>query len=167
MPNMEMLVEQYGKVIYGLCRKLTACRFDADDLYQQTFLIAMGKEFRDDGNPKALLTSICIAQWKNDVRKKSRRQRLAPVSELEPESIGTLVEPEEQLQRKQQLDALRQIVAKLDDRCRLPVLLYYGMDMSVSEVAAALHCPAGTVKSRLSAARAKIKKELEVTGYDG
>lgn len=166
MPNMEVLVEQYGTAIYSLCRRLTDSRFDAEDLYQQTFLIAMGKQFQDDKNPKALLTSICIAQWKNEVRKRSRRNRIAPMSEQEPQDIRSPEEPEALLAEKQQKAALRQIVAKLDDRCRLPVLLYYGMEMPVSEIAEVLHIPVGTVKSRLSSAREKIRKELEVTGYD-
>lgn len=166
MPSMEVLVEQHGKDIYGLCRRLTTSRFDADDLYQQTFLTAMSKQFRDDGNCKALLVSICIAQWKNEVRKHSRRNRIAPEKPLEEQQIFAAAEPETLLQEKQQKAALRAVVAKLDDRCRIPVLLYYGMEMPLSEIAGVLHIPVGTVKSRLSAAREKIKKELEVTGYD-
>lgn len=167
MPNIETLVEEYGKLIYGLCRKLTDSIHDADDLYQQTFLIAMGKDFREDGNSRALLVSICIAQHKNDVRKKHRRQRIAPITELEPDAVGTFSGPETEMERREQLAALRRIVANLEEKCRLPVLLYYGMEMPVEEIAQALHIPAGTVKSRLFAARKKIKRELEVTGYDG
>ena len=103
----------------------------------------------------------------NDVRKHSRRQRIAPVVEAEPETVGADIGMEAQMEKREQLAQLRKIVSKLDDRCRLPVLLYYGMEMPIAEIAEVLHIPAGTVKSRLASAREKIKRELEVTGYDG
>ena len=42
------------------------------------------------------------------------------------------------------------------DRLRAPVLLHYYADMSVAEVAAALHKPEGTVKRMLHDARARL-----------
>lgn len=165
MLHMDDLVEQYGDALFGLCRKLTQNRHDAEDLYQQTFLAAMGKQFRKDGNPKALLTSICIAQWKNEMRKRARRHRIAPEITADI-PLHSAENPEEEAFRRQQQENVRNIVAALDEKFRLPVLLYYSMDLSLSEIAHALHCPEGTVKSRLYAAREKIKQELEVMGYD-
>lgn len=167
MQDMELLVEQHGKAIYGLCRKLTGSKYDADDLYQQTFLVAMGKKIREDGNPRALLSKICIAQWKNEQRKLFRRGRIAPQSELEPEQVPLTGELTSDLEKKELHGAVRRVVASLDERCRLPVLLYYGMELPLKEIAGILGCPEGTVKSRLSAARKIIKEELEVNGYDG
>ncbi len=167
MQDMELLVEQHGKAIYGLCRKLTGSVHDADDLYQQTFLVAMGKTIRDDGNPRAFLSKICIAQWKNEQRKQFRRARIAPNAEIEPENVAFTGEISADLEKREIHDAVRRIVASLDDRCRLPVLLYYGMELPLREIANILGCPEGTVKSRLSAARKIIKEELEVNGYDG
>lgn len=167
MQDMEQLIREHGKAVYGLCRKLTATQFDADDLYQQTFLIAMGKHFSEDGNPRALLTKICIAQWKNEQRKLFRRQRIAPQTDVEAEQLAAEDSPAAEAEKNELNLALRKIVASLDDRCRLPVLLYYGMELSVGEIAGVLHCPEGTVKSRLSAARKIIRNELEVNGYDG
>ena len=165
MLTVETLVETYGDAIFGLCRKLTGDKHDAEDLYQQTFLIALGKQFRKDGNPKALLTGICIAQWKNEIRKRARRHRIAPQTGTE----ATLADPqclEEEAFARLQEEAVRRIVAELDEKFRLPVLLYYSMELPLSDIAHVLHIPEGTVKSRLSAARQKIKQELEVTGYD-
>lgn len=167
MQDMELLVEQHGKAIYGLCRKLTGSKYDADDLYQQTFLVAMSKKFRDDGNPRAFLSKICVAQWKNEQRKWARRARIAPVSDVETENVAFAGELAADLENRELHEAVRRIVAGLEERCRLPVLLYYGMELPLKDIAQILGCPEGTVKSRLSAARKAIKEELEVKGYDG
>ena len=53
-------------------------------------------------------------------------------------------------------------VSELDEKLRLPVLLFYTAEMSVADIAAAIKCPEGTVKSRLHSARTEIKKKMEV-----
>ena len=52
-------------------------------------------------------------------------------------------------------------IMKLPPKIRIVVQLYYVEDYSVSEIASILHIPSGTVKSRLSKARAKLKSILE------
>ena len=164
--DMETLVLEHGSAIYGLCRKLTPTREDADDLYQQTFLVAMGKTFHKDGNPRALLAKICVAQWKNEQRKAARRSRIAPSVDVDAEIVSGGEDPAGAFSQKELHSAVRGIVSSLDDRCRIPVYLYYVADLPLKEIAKILGCPEGTVKSRLNAARNAIKKELEVKGYD-
>ena len=45
--------------------------------------------------------------------------------------------------------------------------MFYTAEMSIDEIARALHIPKGTVKSRLHNARKSIKKILEVYEYEG
>ncbi|MCE5234600.1 MAG: sigma-70 family RNA polymerase sigma factor [Clostridiaceae bacterium] len=52
-------------------------------------------------------------------------------------------------------------VLGLDERYRIPIALFYFEDMPVSEIAALLDLPKGTVISRLSRAREKLRKELK------
>ena len=37
---IETLIDEHGKDIYNFCRKLTYSEFDAEELYQDTFLKA-------------------------------------------------------------------------------------------------------------------------------
>ena len=46
------------------------------------------------------------------------------------------------------------------------IYMFYFADMTVADIASALHIPSGTVKSRLSRSRSLIKKELEEKGYE-
>ena len=164
--DVETLVAEYGKAIYGLCRKLTQNAFDADDLYQQTFLTALGKEFRREENPKAFLTKICLSHYENTRRKYARRQRIAPVTEAETERISSGEDLEKGSLERELKTALRKAVEGLAEKYRIPVLLYYAMDLSLKEIAGCLKIPEGTVKSRLSTARKLLREELEVNGFD-
>ena len=55
---------------------------------------------------------------------------------------------------------MRQAVAALPEKYRLPLVLYYSMDMKVNDIARTLSLPAGTVKRRLHTARALVEKGL-------
>ena len=52
-------------------------------------------------------------------------------------------------------------IMKLPPKIRIVIQLYYVEDYSVNEIASILHIPSGTVKSRLSKGRAKLKSILE------
>ena len=57
--------------------------------------------------------------------------------------------------------ALHEAIGKLTKKQRAVVALFYFRDFSISDIAEMLKIPEGTVKSRLSAARAEIKRRLE------
>jgi RNA polymerase sigma factor (sigma-70 family) len=61
---------------------------------------------------------------------------------------------------------LQRAVRALPSRQRLAVELYYFAGLPVSEVAAAMSCAAGTVKSSLAAARANLRRSLVTVGED-
>ena len=50
---------------------------------------------------------------------------------------------------------------RLPERMRVPVLLHYYADLSIAEVASALHRPEGTVKRMLYDARARLLNMIE------
>ena len=56
---------------------------------------------------------------------------------------------------------LRDVVERLPDRLRVPVLLHYYADLPVAEVARQLHRPVGSVKQRLHEARTRLAAILE------
>ncbi len=56
--------------------------------------------------------------------------------------------------------SLRDLVERLPDRLRAPVLLHYYADLPVTEVARVLHRPEGTVKRALYDARALLHDAL-------
>lgn len=144
---------------------LTKEKGSADDLYQDTFLEAMKKlaVIRYEDNPKSYLLSVAIRLWKNRVRKFAWRNRIAPqVGEtaLEQEG-GATPDVSEKAVANEERGMLWKAVDALDDRYRIPLLLYYMEEQSIAELAELLSIPQGTVKSRLHKARQLLEKELE------
>lgn len=56
---------------------------------------------------------------------------------------------------------LRDLVERLPERLRAPVLLHYYADMSVADIATALHRPVGTVKRLLAEGRGLLLARIE------
>ena len=163
--ELEQCILLYGKDIYSFCMHLTKEKASADDLYQDTFLEAMKKlaVIRYEDNPKSYLLSVAIRLWKNRVRKLAWRNRIAPqVGEttLEQEG-GATPDVSEKAVANEERGMLWKAIDALDDRYRIPLLLYYMEEQSIAELAELLSIPQGTVKSRLHKARQLLEKELE------
>ncbi len=156
---LDPYIQQYGRRLYGLCRTLCANPFDADDLYQETWLKAFRHFHRyDPTRPfEPWLTQICVNTYRNVLRRAARSPILP---------FRTTQEQEEVLQSVPAPEAadysdLHRAVDALPEKLRLTVILFYFRDMDIASTAAVLHIPPGTVKSRLSKARTKLKEVLE------
>ena len=163
--ELERCIQLYGKDIYSFCMHVTKEKWSADDLYQDTFLEATKKlaVIRYEDNPKSYLLSVAIRLWKNRVRKFAWRNRIAPqVGEttLEQEG-GATPDVSEKAVANEERDMLWKAIDAMDDRYRIPLLLYYMEEQSIAELAELLSIPQGTVKSRLHKARQLLEKELE------
>lgn len=163
--ELERCIQLYGNDIYSFCMHLTKEKGSADDLYQDTFLEATKKlaVIRYEDNPKSYLLSVAIRLWKNRVRKFAWRNRIAPqVGEtaLEQEG-GATPDVSEKTVENEERGMLWKAIDALDDRYRIPLLLYYMEEQSIAELAELLSIPQGTVKSRLHKARQLLEKELE------
>ena len=165
--ELEQVIALHGKEIYSFCQSLTANRGLADELYQDSFLKAMEQLdcIQPEGNVKSYLLSVALRLWKNQKRKFAWRNRIAPMEGLGEEMVsGRQEESEDVLQevlRQERCQTVRQAVSKLTDHYKIPVLLYYMEEMSVSQIAEIMGIPPGTVKSRLHKARKQLESELE------
>jgi RNA polymerase sigma-70 factor (ECF subfamily) len=155
------LIEKYGNSIYRFCRSLTYSKEDADDLFQETFLKAFEQfpKLSAADNPQSFLFSASLYIWKGWKRKYARRKRLAPEEPLD-ESIASRTDMEDHLMTQEENRMVREAVKALPDKFKIPIVLHYTIEMSVSDIASILRLPAGTVKSRLFKARRLVEKEL-------
>ncbi|MGE5495987.1 MAG: RNA polymerase sigma factor [Burkholderiales bacterium] len=58
------------------------------------------------------------------------------------------------------------LVSRLPDKHRLPIVLHYFGDMNYADCAKVLNVPIGTIKSRLNAAKKKLHDEMEKSQID-
>lgn len=85
--------------------------------------------------------------------------KLAPIEPID-ENISLGVSVEDNYMEQEEIHFVRKVVKALPDNFKIPIILYYAMDMSVSDIALTLKIPVGTVKSRLFKARKLIEKGL-------
>jgi RNA polymerase sigma factor (sigma-70 family) len=129
----------------------------ADDLVQDSLERALARWHlrRRDGNLRAWLFAILHNRFISDRRRDTRRGIAAPLDDgPEPASAS---DSESGVNRRDLLDAL----AMLPEEQRAVVLLVGVEDLSYEEAARALGVPIGTVMSRLSRGREKLRRYLE------
>jgi RNA polymerase sigma-70 factor (ECF subfamily) len=166
--QFEHFLQEHEGDIYNFCRHLAADLEIAAELYQETALAAfeMRGKIDADNNPKSLLLSIAAGKWKNMRRKAARRMAIAPqVSEENAISAGGGESPEDTAMRNHVNAAIKNALANVNDKFRVPLILHYFDDMQTEEIGRVLGIPQGTVKSRLHKGRQILKKFLEKGGF--
>jgi len=160
--KFEGLLNENKSSIYQFCIQLTKNKPDADDLFQDTFIMAFRKhELIDESqNPKSYLYAVCLNLWKT-----SKRKNTAALCQEEYNLLISPENPEEIIIFREERERIAQIVGNLKEKLRLPMYLYYTVGLPLAEIAQALKIPEGTVKSRLHKARSILRERL-VKEYD-
>ncbi len=145
--DWEELVLANENKLYRAALAILGQRQEAEDAVQDAFLKYLEKAPADLQNPSAWLMRVVVNGAKSRLRLKWRQ-----VVEL-PEELSVQCDEEE----RQELEELWQLPPA--DRAILH--LFYFEGYSTEEITAILKVPSGTVRSRLSRARGKLKKLLE------
>ncbi len=157
-------VEPEIEVLLRVARTLTGSWADAEDVVQDTLIRAWGAVDRFDGaHPRAWLLTILRHTHLNSLRR--RRPDLFPdASELGAHrpafGAAAPIDPEQRHTDNEFSPALTDAIAALDPRYRTALLLIDVDQLTYAEAAAALDVPVGTVMSRLSRARDKVRRRL-------
>lgn len=160
------LFDAYARSVYNHAFRLTGDWAQAEDIVSLTFLDAWclrGKLDEEGGSPRPWLLGIATNVTRNTRR--AARRHAAAVSRL----------PRDEVER----DFADEVAARLDDTAELALVraalatlrraerevlalcVWSGLDYQAA--AEALGVPVGTVRSRLSRARAKLAKHLKST----
>ncbi|MEQ8404304.1 MAG: sigma-70 family RNA polymerase sigma factor [Oceanicaulis sp.] len=150
------LVVRFQPRLLGHAWRLTGDPVMAQDAVQEAWLrIAKGlSKLRDDAAFPAFAFQIvtrCCAQMIARARR-DRDLSAAAAAEPEPEAPDS--------DRDADLAKVRAAMVALPGDQRAAIALYHFEGFSVAETAAALDVPAGTVKTRLMHARAKLRAML-------
>lgn len=164
--SFNRLVEQYQGFVYNLALRMLANREAAEDATQQTFLSAyQGVAHFRGGSFRAWLLRIA-ANACYDALRRFRRQRATSLEELTLAPEGSFdvpdpgESPEAHVLRQEQGRCLRDGIALLPKEQRIVVILIDVQGRSYEEVAQTLGSSLGTVKSRLSRGRARLRDYL-------
>jgi RNA polymerase sigma factor (sigma-70 family) len=155
------LVQRYGRLVYGLCRRILGDEHDAEDAFQATFLILVRKATTISKNTSVGSWLYGVAQRvalraKADLARRRARDRQAPPRQP--------AEPAAEVIERDVHSLLEEEVNRLPKKYRLPVLLCYLEGKTFAEAARQLRCPLGTVSTRLAWARQRLRSRLSRHG---
>lgn len=153
-------VEMFQGTIFGLCYRMVGHRQDAEDLTQEVFTRA----FRslsgwDRIRPlKPWLLMIAANCCRTAL---SKRARLPENNEFS-EDIAARPDVVRDVEFA---DAVQRALETLREDHRACFILFYEQELSVMQVAEALGCPEGTIKTWLHRARKEVAELLKKQGF--
>jgi len=171
-PTFEALLAEVVDAAYGMALRLTQNRADAEDLVQESALLALRgfATFVPGTHFKAWFFRILT----NCYFTKYRRQRRRP-STLDFDDTPDLylykrsgeygfphpaVDPAASLINQLDTEQVTAALEQLPEEYRVVSTLYFMDDLSYQQIAQALGCPVGTVRSRLHRGRKMLQKAL-------
>ena len=161
------LIEKYQPGVFRLTLSILNDPGDASEATQDTF-IAMLKalnSYHEKSTFKAWLYRIALNISRSRLRKRNAlerlRQTLTSIFEVQFQHSPT---PEDAVIDGEEGAAIWRALDKLGEKHRIPIVLRYYHDLSVIEIAEIMSIKEGTVHSRLSIGREKLRVQLEDAG---
>ncbi|MNB76051.1 RNA polymerase sigma factor YlaC [compost metagenome] len=161
-PSMTLreMMETYGRDVWNYAYFLTGSREQANDISQEVFLKAHRNiaKYRGSATLKTWLLTITrntAFSW----RRNSFWHRFIPLGKSH--TPGQAGSAEKEALSKQYVNRIWELIMELPDKHREVLVLEIQQGLSTAEMAALLGVAEGTVKSRLSRAREKMRKALE------
>jgi RNA polymerase sigma-70 factor, ECF subfamily len=154
--DIDGLIAAHHAPLFRYAYRLTGMAADAEDLTQQAFLIAQQKlhQLREGERAAGWLFAIlrsCYHKW--------RRKRFPLTSTLADLDMGEVAQPTAELPAVD-AEGVQQLLRELPDDLRLILLMFYFEELSYKQISDELEIPIGTVMSRLSRSRQKLRERL-------
>ena len=152
--DFEQLVERFYMPLYRFALSLTREPHDAADLTQQTFLLwaSKGHQLREQSKVKTWLFTSLYREFLRGERQRGRESG----SEHELSDVECLPVAANSLDG----DAVVRALLDLEEIYRAPLSLFYLQEHSYKEIAETLNLPVGTVMSRISRGKARLREQL-------
>jgi RNA polymerase sigma-70 factor, ECF subfamily len=149
-----VLIDRHQQAVRGFLRRLLADASDADDLAQETFMVAWTRpgSYRGDASVRSWLCAIAWRKARDAQRAWFRRRAREARWAADVEQIAAAPSPESAL--------VFRALAALPIEQRAAVVLCVIQNFSHAEAAAILGAPLGTVKSHVARGKARLLAAL-------
>jgi RNA polymerase sigma-70 factor (ECF subfamily) len=165
----ELLVVKYQRKINRLVSRLVRDAAEIEDVTQEAFIKAYRAlpQFRGESAFYTWLYRIAINTAKNYLASQGRRAPTTTDNDAEEaetfddaDKLRDINTPESLLMSKQVGETVSRAMEALPEELRTAIQLREIEGMSYEDIAAAMDCPIGTVRSRIFRARESIAAEL-------
>jgi RNA polymerase sigma factor (sigma-70 family) len=151
------LIQRHGPLVLTVCRRVLNNTHDVEDAFQATFLVLVRKA-------GSIAKRESVSSWLHGVARRTavRAKMEAARRDVLKRQVQKTAAPD--CMQEAILQDLRLIldeeVQRLPERYRLPFVLCYMQGKTNQEAAVLLGCPKGTILSRLSRARERLRGRL-------
>ncbi len=150
------LVERYQSQVFGLCYRMVGQRQDAEDVAQETFVRALRSLKNWDGRRDLVPWLLAIAG--------NRCRTLLASRARKPQISGEFDHVQDPAPPVSAVRTLAEEVHLALSQVRLEYrqafVLFHEQELSYAEIAAAMNCPVGTVKTWVHRARRELIDRL-------
>lgn len=157
-----LLVTKYRRRVLQLAGRFVNNRSEAEDITQETFIRAYHalKDFRGEAAFYTWLYRIGVNTACTQLGRRTRASQLDSLCGQGIYQDG----PDDILYGKQLLACLSTAFDAMPQSWRTAMVLREVEGMSYQQIAAEMHCPVGTVRSRIARARTALAKRLQLAG---
>ena len=154
----EAILKRHGPMVLGVCRRVLDDPHDVDDAFQATFLILV-KKARSIRERDVLSTWLYGVARRVAVRAKvnARRRRDCERTAWEGAEVNAKDLGATRLEAGELRSLIDEELQRLPQRYRTPLILCDLEGQTHEQAAVQLHCPVGTVKSRLARGRERLR----------
>lgn len=149
------LVERYQTLLVNYTFRFTGSRESAEEIIQETFMAVFQNlsKFKLDLSFRAWIYAIATNRAIN-----SRRRRTTVCDDGKLENVADREgSPFQRASEQERANAVQKALALLPERQRAVFILRFYQRLSYEEIAVAVGCPIGTVKSRMCYALKKMR----------
>ncbi len=160
LADFNRMVDEHGAAMYRMAYRMVGDRHDAEDLAQETFRSAWKSRgnFRSGGGERAWLAAILrrrvVDHW---------RRGKNPIA-LGGDTTIEIARPPVDPTRDELSDEMQRALDQLPDPLRETLLLVVVGELTHQETADLLEVPLGTVLSRVSRARQRLREYFVAAG---
>jgi RNA polymerase sigma factor (sigma-70 family) len=155
------LVERHGPMVFSVCWEVLRNAHDAQDAFQAAFLVLARKA-------GSVRKADSLASWLHGVALRVALRARAEAARRRIRERRSAAGKAAELQRREGSPEgwpeLHEAIARLPQRYRDPVVLYYLEGLTIEETAGRIGCPHGTILSRLSRARERLRRQFQRRG---
>jgi RNA polymerase sigma-70 factor (ECF subfamily) len=160
----EGFVQSYARRIYALSYRFTRCRAEAEDVTQEVFVrvyLTLNSYRAEIGSLSGWLMHVTRNLLIDRYRRARRHERFHPIREPylsvhDPHAPNPL----QYLARDEAAVRVHTALQRLSPNTRSVIVLHDLEGLALDEVAAILHVPVGTVKSRMIRGRRELARIL-------
>jgi RNA polymerase sigma-70 factor (ECF subfamily) len=168
--SLEVLYREFARPVFGLCRHLLGSKEAAEDAVHEVFIKMQRSITTYNGSIPfrnwlfSITSHHCI-----DVLRKRKWERLwVSEEEMKPEMMPiSTASPLAEVIAKDQGTRVREAVARLPEKYRVPLVMQYYSDLSYEEIADQLHLKRNTVATLIFRAKQELRHKLAEKSQEG